>query len=58
MPKVQKNELANVVERAVQDKFDPLKKFDEFSELRELVIFLTLSNTRLMQTIFRSFFIK
>ena len=38
MPKVQKNELANVVERAVQDKFEPMKKFDEFVEMRESVI--------------------
>jgi len=37
MPKVQKNELANVVVRDVQDKIESLKKFDEFNEIRELV---------------------
>lgn len=37
MPKVQKNELANVVERAVQEKFEPMRKFDEFVEMRESV---------------------
>ncbi len=37
MPKVQKNELANVVSREVKEKIESLQKFDELNEIRDQV---------------------